>query len=105
MDEYLKRDDVFNKADVLTVYTKEYGTIEVVPVEYLADLPTADVAEVKHGRWIEQKPNPEVMKEFHNLKIGRAMSENSIYWTCSECGLWGTPSQKYCPYCGAKMDA
>lgn len=49
--------------------------------------PTADVAEVKHGKWIEyQIPN---------------------IITCSECD-WGTgvdeKSFKYCPHCGAKMD-
>ena len=43
MAEYIDRDKVFNKADILTVHTREYGSIEVVPVEYLADLPIADV--------------------------------------------------------------
>ena len=46
MTEYLRRDEVLSDADIITVQTKEYGTIEVVPVEYLADLPTADVVEV-----------------------------------------------------------
>ena len=46
MAEYLKRDDVLNNADIITVQTREYGTIDVVPVEYLADLPTVDVVEV-----------------------------------------------------------
>lgn len=32
------------------------------------------------------------------------MTENSIFWTCSICGCWGTPQYKYCPNCGAKMD-
>jgi uncharacterized OB-fold protein len=31
------------------------------------------------------------------------MSEKSIFWTCSCCGAWGTPIQKYCSECGAKM--
>lgn len=42
MAEYIDRDKVFNKSDILTVRTREYGSIEVVPVEYLADLPIAD---------------------------------------------------------------
>ena len=29
MAEYLKRDDVFSKADILTVHTKEYGSIDI----------------------------------------------------------------------------
>ena len=39
MSEYLKRDEVLSKADILTVHTRGYGSIEVVPVEYIADLP------------------------------------------------------------------
>ena len=68
------------------------------------DTSTADVAEVKHGEWITNKPNEKQMKDFHDMGIGKAMALQSIYWTCSECGTWGTPRYKYCPECGAKMD-
>ena len=59
-------------------------------------VPTADVAEVRHGRW---KP--------FDLAWGR-----SIY-TCTACGDAfevpteygsGKPMYEFCPYCGAKMD-
>ena len=66
--------------------------------------PTADVAEVKHGKWIKHRPNPKAMDEFHKMGIGKAMNRNSIFWTCSFCGSWGTPAHNYCPMCGAKMD-
>ena len=57
----------------------------------------ADVAEVKHGEWID----------LHD--------ENVLYeqtYKCSACGEWfvieaGTPKEngyKYCPNCGARMD-
>lgn len=59
---------------------------------------------VRRGRWVKQSTNPEVMQEFHAAGIGLSMGVNSIYWTCSECGAWGTPVNKYCPNCGAKMD-
>ncbi|MGN1157790.1 MAG: hypothetical protein ACI4TK_16560 [Agathobacter sp.] len=65
MAEYLKRDDVFSKADILTVHTKEYGSIEAIPVEYLADLPIVDAVEVVrcakclHGRSIDKNKVPE----------------------------------------------
>lgn len=59
---------------------------------------------VQHGMWIKQRPNPEAMKAFHELGIGTGMSEDSIHWLCSRCGMWGTPSMKYCNECGAKMD-
>ena len=64
----------------------------------------ADVVEIRHGFWVKQKRNPEVMKAFHEMGLGNGMSINSIYWTCSICENWGTPNHKYCCSCGAKMD-
>lgn len=64
----------------------------------------ADFAEVKHGEWIQHSPDVEKMRAFHELGIGKGMSENSIFWTCSCCGSWGTLTKKYCSECGAKMD-
>lgn len=52
-------------------------------------LPAADVAEVKHGKWIEYLP----VLRVGNLQIG-----------CSECGLTNDFKTSYCPNCGAKMD-
>jgi hypothetical protein len=63
-----------------------------------------EFVQVKHGMWIKQRPNPEAMKAFHELGIGTSMSEDSIHWLCSRCGMWGTPTMKYCNNCGAKMD-
>lgn len=58
--------------------------------------PTADVAPVRHGRFV---PFEDVFMD--------------TCWECSECGLefyladGGTPKENrynYCPNCGAKMD-
>jgi hypothetical protein len=55
----------------------------------IADVPTADVAEVRHGKWT-----------LHTDGSG----------TCSECGttqknVWDyDSSQNYCGHCGARMD-
>ena len=70
----------------------------------IEDTPEADVAEVKHGEWIRHSPDVAKMRAFHELGIGKGMSEKSIFWTCSCCGSWGTLTQKYCSECGAKMD-
>jgi len=59
---------------------------------------------VKRGRWERNEPNPEKMKEFHDLGLGKAMGKNSVFWTCSECGKWGNPVYKFCPSCGALME-
>lgn len=56
----------------------------------IEDAPTADVAEVKHGKWI--------------------WLEGNLY-ECSECPeqtevdeKMNKPLYQFCPYCGAKMD-
>ena len=60
-------------------------------------LPAADVAEVKHGKWIQEQIKIE------NMSIVRYRH------TCSECGgqadfLLRELHYSYCPHCGAKMD-
>lgn len=60
-------------------------------------LPAADVAEVKHGKWIQEQIKIE------NMSIVRYRN------TCSECGgkadfLLRDLHYSYCPHCGAKMD-
>ena len=58
---------------------------------------------MKRGEWIKHSPDPEAMKMFHEMGLGKGMSINSVYWCCSACGNWGTPHHKYCSSCGAKM--
>lgn len=61
--------------------------------EFLDNIPTADVVEVRHGKW--------------EAKEHTSISTNRHYYTfrCSECKKWnGTHRQNYCPNCGAKMD-
>lgn len=56
----------------------------------IEDAPTADVAEVKHGKWINQIcsicncVNPTITEDF--------------------CGEYISRPLAYCPNCGAKMD-
>ena len=63
--------------------------------DFLAGVPTADVAEVKHGEWID--------------KFNRNRMATQSF--CSACGkhsgIGGIESNRhkpYCPNCGAKMD-
>ena len=53
----------------------------------------ADVAPVRHGRWIDAYPDIEANPMF-------------MYGICSECGFEQGISKylNYCPNCGAKMD-
>ena len=59
------------------------------------DFPAADVAEVKHGKWIEEEDG-----------------YDHVFYSCSVCGagictIDETPIEygwKYCPECGSKME-
>jgi hypothetical protein len=70
----------------------------------ILNAPVVDVVEVKHGHFVRNERNISKMKEFHEKGYALGMSEKSIFWTCSECGGWISPLQKYCSECGAKMD-
>ena len=61
--------------------------------EYLYELPAADVAPVRHGRW---EYIPQTLNTLSQLR-------------CPFCGWWSLdPSidgaYNYCPNCGARMD-
>jgi len=69
----------------------------VIANRIIDSIPTADVAEVKHGEW----------------KHKRATIDGEHYFCCSECGrevsvnIYDNPSvTRFYPYChcGAKMD-
>lgn len=57
-------------------------------IKSIAQTPTADVQEVRHGRWIQKTD-----------------SIRFTHWVCSECGnVEDVKGKKYCSECGAKMD-
>ena len=93
MDEYIKKSYAVDA--VLDVY---YDTpdIDLSCEKFEAaifKIPPADVAPVRHGRWLGWG------------KSGTPTYEN--YGTCSVCGEDAeiyTEHRNYCPNCGAKMD-
>lgn len=107
MTDYIKREDAVRRIAVLMAAEAESDGCEDQPmdnyIEYaledLADIPSADVAPVRHGRWIEYGENQDGT---HNMR-------------CSKCGA-GLKSKghansyytkhkyRYCRNCGAKMD-
>ena len=85
MTEYIEREalrDALYDADAITMSG----------VKILNQFPGADVAPVRHGRWMNANSRPKT------------------YWRrCTACGglsyFCGIGcSYKYCPNCGAKMD-
>ena len=60
-------------------------------VNRLRLIPAADVAPVRHGRWIRKIEHDDELKR--------------KYFVCSECGQTKMLNfHNYCPSCGAKMD-
>ena len=103
MAEYIERKVVINriKEYTLDVYdidlddAKQFGGNSRIEnyceglyeaTELVDDIPAADVATVRHGRWLPQ------------VVLGQKA------WDCSECKTLGSPCWKWCPVCGAKMD-
>lgn len=97
MKEYIEREAVLAYPIRKDHYDREHGNehfifgIESV-IEFVENLPAADVAPVRHGRWIKPVPG-----------------DGEPY--CSECHAeqpwfygYGYYESDYCPNCGALMD-
>ena len=89
MSDYISRDEL------LELYAPDPGCDKCsvpYPVvrQNILDMPAADVAPVRHGRWI---PLPHT---------------GDCCYTCSKCGFlrdaYLIDTDNYCPNCGAKMD-
>ncbi len=90
MDEYISKQDAVDAA--MQYCPDDDGTCSKADkdirelLDEIEDIPAADVAPVRHGKWI-----------FRSDVYGVAY--------CSECDyeIHGNDTY-YCPYCGAKMD-
>ena len=88
MDEYIKKEDIEQKIqDGLNNLVLGHDAIEVLGMIY--EMPDADVAQVRHGRWKCNKPCPVCGGDrFDGL----------------DADIWADWEPPYCPNCGAKMD-
>lgn len=81
MSDYIKREDVLNIIDTAGFWEEEDKEVACTCVN---QTPAADVAPVRHGRWIWNS---------HHCK-----------WECSECGgMEGECESPVCKWCGARM--
>ena len=105
--EYIKREDAEkiiteaikqaeeNTGCVIVDTFTGWSSIESYAKEAMSDAPTADVVEVRHGRW---------------LRVGQSYIDPNKF-LCFECSICGYTldnhikvEQSYCPNCGARMD-
>ena len=82
MTEYIEREAVLKEAESRIMW----GASAAAVYELIRDAPAADVAPVRHGRWVDT---------------------DSEFAQCSLCkypvyAAWNATN--YCPNCGAKMD-
>ena len=83
MHEYIKRTDAINeinRGDLLVGNNADWAR------EIIWRTPYSDVAEVKHGYWIERN-------RYYNTT-----------YMCSRCSTGVTRKSAFCPDCGARMD-
>lgn len=98
MAEYIERDKLLKfKADV---YDEDGHVLYAVPTGYIVAMPAADVAPVRHGRWISLT---ECANEGVYCSICKKKVWKSDYAWCSKKSRNKLQSN-YCPNCGAKMD-
>ena len=86
MSEYLNRQDVLNAINDVMNDSEILHKFRALR-KRINQIAVADVAEVVHGKWLE---------------------DDYGYFRCSECGSeQDTPeyTTPFCPLCGAKMDA
>jgi hypothetical protein len=103
MDEYISKDAVL-KAFKLTANNpnKDYqrgiqDTIDCLVPEVIADIPTADVQPVVHGKW----DTHDVVKV---LCSGKTLDGFCQCEACGDVFPLAYSEYNYCPNCGARMD-
>ena len=85
MDEYMKKEDIEQKIqDGLNNLVLGHDAIEVLGMIY--EMPAADVAPVRHGRWL------------------CVDTDTEQFFLCNRCKKKEYWESNYCPNCGCKMD-
>ena len=102
MNEYISREALLQDIEESVRFTAKTGTIssEIRGANKIIDrikcAPSADVAPVRHGRWVEWLPGD----------CALIMTGEEMLYRCSSCDAKYSAAEgyKYCPNCGAKMD-
>lgn len=97
MGEYIKREEILQRKRIMSgvKFGNEFCDYAVLR-EDIERIPTADVAEVRHGYW---QPNYETFLDYSECESAPIQTG----WVCSLCGRYEPCEEAYC-HCGAKMD-
>ena len=85
MDEYISKKDILQMIESTAMWNRSFSVL----YEDIEDMKPADVAPVRHGRWIIDSAGGKI--------------------ACSDCGCIylgynGRSKPNYCPNCGAEMN-
>lgn len=93
MSDFIKREDAIDIMKNLKRFScfGDDGFVQI-PMVYceLMKVAPADVAPFSHGHWIKHDPHCDGL---------------AFLWNCSKCGAESEEGYRYCPACGARMDA
>ena len=89
MADYISRDSVLELTMVFDTYLG--NAVHAVPVTAIRNIPSADVAEARHGKW-------------RTVDIFSEKGYGERYYQHKECSteLYKSP-YNFCPHCGADM--
>ena len=113
MTEYIEREMILKEfAGIKIPDSIEYGLASELAVNIIKYAPAADVAPVRHGRWVKKHRHRggfhrytglDDFGEQHTITVDERCEYDDLY--CSECGKQSADNfLNYCPNCGAKMD-
>lgn len=97
--EYIEREEVYEVAkEIKDSFAPLHRLVIDALIYAITDkVPTADVAEVKHGTWEEHD-------RYVCNSDGEPVAKIGVVFICSECGRQEHQKEPYC-HCGAKMDS
>ena len=108
MSEYIEREALLKNAQTYSMEFGEYigddvRDVDAILVDRVKNVPAADVVPVVHGEWREDTDPAD--GDLRCTHCGIAWPK-CVQKQIAEQGIWTLQTLfKYCPNCGAKMDA
>ena len=95
MSDYIKREDAIRSIADHDEFKGERWIKEAWADYLIEDAKPADVAQVRHGRWIKD--------DVFGIPVYRCSACDKEFWLSADDTPQGS-SYRYCPNCGARMD-
>ena len=96
MADYIKREAAIRV--LLNDSPEQVGYSREDAADCIRYMDAADVAPVRHGRWIEYETSA-----YGGVEDGEPKWLKRRFFRCSECRKGSAVKSTYCPNCGAKM--